>query len=145
MSKLASEMLRDINKNTVDFQDNYDGTEQEPAILPARYPNILVNGATGIAVGMATSIPTHNLTEVINGTLALIENPNITVEQLMEHIPAPDFPTGGKIMGLSSIKQAYLTGLGTVTVRAKHKIVTMSSFCYKFVTLDFHLLHTLMV
>ncbi len=127
MSKLASEMLRDINKNTVDFQDNYDGTEQEPAILPARYPNILVNGATGIAVGMATSIPTHNLTEVINGTLALIENPNITVEQLMEHIPAPDFPTGGKIMGLSSIKQAYLTGLGTVTVRAKHKIVTMSN------------------
>jgi len=127
MSKLASEMLRDINKNTVDFQDNYDGTEQEPVILPSRYPNILVNGASGIAVGMATNIPTHNLTEVINGTLALIENPDITVEGLMEYIPAPDFPTGGIIMGLSNVKQAYLTGLGTVTVRAKHKIVTMSN------------------
>ncbi len=91
MSKLANEMLRDINKNTVDFQDNYDGTEQEPAILPSRYPNLLVNGASGIAVGMATNIPTHNLTEVIAGTLALIENPDITVEQLMEYIPAPDF------------------------------------------------------
>lgn len=127
MSKLASEMLRDINKNTVDFQDNYDGTEQEPVILPARYPNILVNGVSGIAVGMATNIPTHNLSEVISGTLALIENPDITVEQLMQYIPAPDFPTGGKIMGLSNIKQAYMTGMGTVTVRAKHKIVTMSN------------------
>lgn len=127
MSKLANEMLRDINKNTVDFQDNYDGTEREPVILPSRYPNILVNGASGIAVGMATNIPTHNLTEVINGTLALIENPNLSVEKLMEYIPAPDFPTGGIIMGLSNVKQAYLTGMGTVTVRAKHKIVSMAS------------------
>lgn len=127
MSKLASEMLRDINKNTVDFQDNYDGTEQEPTVLPSRYPNILVNGTSGIAVGMATNIPPHNLSEVISGVLALIENPNITVDQLMQYIPAPDFPTGGKIMGLSNIKKAYSTGMGTVTVRAKHKIVTMSN------------------
>ncbi len=127
MSKLASEMLRDIGKNTVDFQDNYDGTEQEPVVLPSRYPNILVNGTSGIAVGMATNIPPHNLTEVISGVLALIENPNITIEQLMQYIPAPDFPTGGKIMGLSSIKKAYTTGMGTVTVRAKHKIVTMAN------------------
>lgn len=122
MSKLAGEMLRDLNKNTVDFVDNYDGSEKEPAILPARFPNLLVNGASGIAVGMATSIPPHNLTEVINGTLALIENPDITVEKLMEYIPAPDFPTGATIMGLSSVKQAYLTGVGTVTVRAKVNI-----------------------
>ncbi len=127
MSKLAGEMLRDLNKNTVDFVDNYDGSEKEPAILPARFPNLLVNGASGIAVGMATSIPPHNLTEVINGTLALIENPDITVEKLMEHIPAPDFPTGATIMGLSSVKQAYLTGVGTVTVRAKVNIVNLQN------------------
>lgn len=127
MSKLANEMLRDINKNTVDFQDNYDGTELEPVILPARYPNLLVNGASGIAVGMATNIPTHNLSEVIAGTLALIENPNLTVEQLMEYIPAPDFPTGGIIMGLNNVRKAYLTGMGVVTVRAKVKISTMSN------------------
>ena len=127
MSKLAGEMLRDLNKNTVDFVDNYDGSKKEPAILPARFPNLLVNGASGIAVGMATSIPPHNLTEVINGTLALIENPDITVEKLMEYIPAPDFPTGATIMGLSSVKQAYLTGVGTVTVRAKVNIVNLQN------------------
>ena len=127
MSKLAGEMLRDLNKNTVDFVDNYDGSEKEPAILPARFPNLLVNGASGIAVGMVTSIPPHNLTEVINGTLALIENPDITVEKLMEYIPAPDFPTGATIMGLSSVKQAYLTGVGTVTVRAKVNIVNLQN------------------
>ena len=127
MSKLAGEMLRDLNKNTVDFVDNYDGSEKEPAILPARFPNLLVNGASGIAVGMATSIPPHNLTEVINGTLALIENPDITVEKLMEYIPAPDFPTSATIMGLSSVKQAYLTGVGTVTVRAKVNIVNLQN------------------
>lgn len=127
MSKLAGEMLRDLNKNTVDFVDNYDGSEKEPGILPARFPNLLVNGASGIAVGMATSIPPHNLTEVINGTLALIENPDITVEKLMEYIPAPDFPTGATIMGLSSVKQAYLTGVGTVTVRAKVNIVNLQN------------------
>lgn len=127
MSKVASEMLRDLNKNTVDFIDNYDGSEQEPSILPARFPALLVNGASGIAVGMATSIPTHNLTEVINGTLALIENPNITIEGLMEHIPAPDFPTGATIMGLSNVKKAYQTGVGTVTVRAKVNVVTLKN------------------
>lgn len=127
MSKLAGEMLRDLNKNTVDFIDNYDGSEREPAILPARFPNLLVNGASGIAVGMATSIPPHNLTEVINGTLAFIENPDITIDKLMEYIPAPDFPTGATIMGLSNVKEAYKTGVGTVTVRGKVKIVDMKN------------------
>lgn len=127
MSKVAAEMLRDLNKNTVDFVDNYDGSEQEPAILPARIPALLVNGASGIAVGMATNIPTHNLTEVINGTLALIQNPDITIEKLMEYIPAPDFPTGATIMGLSNVKKAYQTGMGTVTVRAKTNIVTLQN------------------
>lgn len=127
MSKVAAEMLRDLNKNTVDFIDNYDGSEQEPAILPARIPALLVNGASGIAVGMATNIPTHNLTEVINGTLALIQNPDITIEKLMEYIPAPDFPTGATIMGLSNVKKAYQTGMGTVTVRAKTNIVTLQN------------------
>ncbi len=127
MSKVAAEMLRDLNKNTVDFVDNYDGSEQEPAILPARIPALLVNGASGIAVGMATNIPTHNLTEVINGTLALIQNPDITIEKLMEYIPAPDFPTGATIMGLSNVKKAYQTGMGTVTVRAKTNVVTLQN------------------
>ncbi len=127
MSKLASEMLRDLNKNTVDFVDNYDGSEREPSILPARFPSLLVNGASGIAVGMATSIPTHNLTEVINGVLALIEDPEITIDKLMEHIPAPDFPTGATIMGLSNVRKAYQTGMGTVTVRAKVNVVELKN------------------
>ena len=127
LSKIANEMLRDLGKNTVDFMDNYDGTEQEPTVLPARFPNILVNGASGIAVGMATSIPTHNLSEVINATLALIENPDLDVEGLMNYILAPDFPTGGTIMGLKNVKQAYETGLGSVTCRAKTEIVTLSN------------------
>ena len=125
MSRLTNEMLRDINKNTVDFQDNYDGSEQEPTVLPARIPNLLVNGASGIAVGMATNIPTHNLSEVINGVLALIKNPEITTEGLMEHILAPDFPTGGIILGLKNVKQAYETGMGTVTVRGKIKVINL--------------------
>ena len=127
LSKIANEMLRDLGKNTVDFMDNYDGTEQEPTVLPARFPYILVNGASGIAVGMATSIPTHNLSEVINATLALIENPDLDVEGLMNYILAPDFPTGGTIMGLKNVKQAYETGLGSVTCRAKTEIVTLSN------------------
>ena len=127
LSKIANEMLRDLGKNTVDFMDNYDGTEQEPTVLPARFPNILVNGASGIAVGMATSIPTHNLSEVINATLALIENPDLDVEGLMNYILAPDFPTGGTIIGLKNVKQAYETGLGSVTCRAKTEIVTLSN------------------
>ena len=127
MSKMASEMLKDLNKNTVDFQDNYDGSEHEPTVLPSRYPNLLVNGATGIAVGMATNIPPHNLSEVINGTLALIENPDITVERLMDYIPAPDFPTGGIIMGLHQVKRAYLTGNGTITLRGKVQIIKLAN------------------
>ncbi len=127
MAKITAELLRDINKNTVDFQDNYDGSEKEPVVLPARFPNLLVNGATGIAVGMATNIPPHNLTEVINGVLALIDNPDLTVDDLMEYITAPDFPTGGKIMGLKSVRQAYSTGIGTITIRAKTKIANLSN------------------
>ena len=127
LSKIAMEMLKDLNKNTVDFVDNYDGSEKEPAVLPSKFPNILVNGSTGIAVGMTTSIPTHNLNEVINATLALIDNPNITVEELMDYLPAPDFPTGGKIMGLSGAKQAYKTGVGSIVCRAKCDIVTLKN------------------
>lgn len=123
MSKIAMELLRDLNKNTVDFIDNYDGTEKEPVVLPCRFPNLLVNGTTGIAVGMATNIPTHNLGEVIDGILALIKNPSITIEGLMSYIKGPDFPTGGYIMGLSQVRKAYFTGSGTITIRAKHEFV----------------------
>lgn len=122
MSRIAMEMLRDLNKDTVDFVDNYDGSEKEPSVLPCKFPNLLVNGATGIAVGMATNIPPHNLTEVIDGLLALIKNPEISIEGLMNYIKGPDFPTGGIIMGLSELRKAYLTGNGAITVRAKTKI-----------------------
>jgi len=122
MSKIAMELLRDLGKNTVDFQDNYDGSEKEPVVLPCRFPNILVNGVTGIAVGMATNIPPHNLSEVIDGILALIKNPDISIEGLMNHIKGPDFPTGGCIMGLSQVRKAYMTGNGTITIRAKCEI-----------------------
>lgn len=103
MSKIALEMLRDINKNTVDFHGNYDDSEQEPDVLPARFPNLLVNGTTGIAVGMATNIPPHNLAEVIEGASLLMENPEATTNELMEVLPGPDFPTGGLVMGKSGI------------------------------------------
>ena len=119
MSKIAVEMLRDINKDTFNFHDNYDGTEKEPDVLPARFPNLLVNGASGIAVGMATNIPTHNLGEVINGLHMLMNDPDITTEGLMKAIPGPDFPTGGVVMGKSGIRKAYETGRGTIIVRAK--------------------------
>lgn len=119
MSKIAVEMLRDINKDTVDFTDNYDGTEKEPSVLPARFPNLLVNGASGIAVGMATSIPTHNLAEVISGIHILMDNPEATTADLMEAIPGPDFPTGGIVLGKSGIRKAYETGRGSIIVRAK--------------------------
>ena len=122
MSKIAMEMLRDLNKNTVNFVDNYDGSEREPEVLPCKFPNILVNGAMGIAVGMATSIPPHNLGEVIDGLLALIKNPNISIEGIMNYIKGPDFPTGGRIMGLSQVRKAYMTGNGTITIRAKTEI-----------------------
>lgn len=121
MSKIAMELLRDLNKNTVDFQDNYDGTEQEPVVLPSRFPSLLVNGATGIAVGMATNIPPHNLGETIDGLLALIKNPDISIEGLMNFIKGPDFPTGGCIMGLSQVRKAYMTGSGIIVIRAKHE------------------------
>ena len=119
MSKIAVEMLRDINKDTVDFHPNYDGTEKEPDVLPARFPNLLVNGASGIAVGMATNIPTHNLGEVISAIHMLMDNPDATTEDLMKVLPGPDFPTGGVVMGKSGIRKAYETGRGTIIVRAK--------------------------
>lgn len=122
MSKIAMEMLRDINKDTIDFGDNYDGSEKEPLVLPARYPNLLVNGAAGIAVGMATNIPPHQLGETIDGVLAVADNPAITNEELMEFIPGPDFPTGGMILGRSGIRRAYETGRGSIVVRAKVEI-----------------------
>ena len=122
LTKLAAEMLRDLDKETVDFIPNFDGSEEEPTVLPARYPNLLVNGADGIAVGMATNIPPHNLAEVIDGTIAMIDNPEITVDELMDYIPAPDFPTGGVIMGRSGIRQAYRTGQGSIVIRSKCEI-----------------------
>ncbi|OSH47132.1 DNA gyrase subunit A [Enterococcus faecalis] len=125
MSKIALEMLRDINKNTVDFQGNYDDSEQEPVVLPARFPNLLVNGTTGIAVGMATNIPPHNLSEVIDATSLLMDNPDVMTNELMEVLPGPDFPTGGLVMGKSGIRRAYETGKGSITVRAKVELTEM--------------------
>nr|WP_155947259.1 DNA gyrase subunit A [Pseudorhodobacter ferrugineus] len=122
MAKTANFLLADIDKDTVDFQDNYDGKDREPTVLPARYPNMLVNGAGGIAVGMATNIPPHNLGEVIDGTLALIADPDLSTEALMEIIPAPDFPTGGVILGRSGARKAYLEGRGSVIIRAKTRV-----------------------
>ncbi len=122
LSKLANEMLREIDKNTVDFYPNFDDTEMQPVVLPSRIPNILVNGADGIAVGMATNIPPHNLSECLNACIALMDNPEITIEELMEFIPAPDYPTGGVLMGRSGIKQAYMTGKGGFVLRAKCEI-----------------------
>ena len=127
MSKITMEMLRDINKDTIDYQPNYDGNEKEPVVLPARIPNLLLNGASGIAVGMATNIPPHQLGETIDGVIALSENPAITTEELMEIIPGPDFPTGGVILGRSGIRRAYETGRGTITVRAKAEIETKAN------------------
>src|SRR5690625_2291365 len=117
MSKLSMELLRDINKDTIDFQDNYDGAEKEPVVLPARFPNLLVNGAAGIAVGMATNIPPHHLGEVIDGVLAVSHNPHISLSELMEIIPGPDFPTAGKILGREGIRKAYETGRGSIIIQ----------------------------
>ena len=119
LSKIASELLRDINKDTVDFYPNFDGMHLQPKVLPSRFPNLLVNGSDGIAVGMATNIPPHNLNEVINAVIAMINDPNITIDELMEIIPAPDFPTGGEILANNAIKEAYRTGHGGVVMRAK--------------------------
>ena len=122
LSKISLELLRDINKDTVDFISNFDESEKEPAILPSRFPNILVNGTMGIAVGMATNIPPHNLSEVIDGCVAYIDNPEIDTLGLMQHIKGPDFPTGGIILGNKGIKQAYETGRGSITIRSKARI-----------------------
>ncbi|WP_373470692.1 DNA gyrase subunit A [Carnobacterium alterfunditum] len=122
MTKMALEMLRDINKDTIDYHDNYDGSEREPDVLPARFPNLLVNGVTGIAVGMATNIPPHNLSEVISALHILMNDPDATTADLMEAIPGPDFPTGGLVMGKSGIRKAYETGKGSIMVRAKVEI-----------------------
>lgn len=123
IAKMSMELLKDINKETVDFEDNFDGSRKEPSILPSRYPNILVNGTMGIAVGMATNIPPHNLSEVIDGCIAYIDNPEIELLELMSYIKGPDFPTGALILGNSGIKKAYETGKGTITIRAKAQIV----------------------
>ncbi|MCQ2111308.1 MAG: DNA gyrase subunit A [Bacteroidaceae bacterium] len=124
LRKLGEEMMQDINKDTVDFEPNYDNKEVEPTILPTSIPNLLINGATGIAVGMATNMPTHNLTEVMNACIAMVDNPDIDVEGLMEYIKAPDFPTGGYIYGISGVREAYETGRGRVIMRAKTEIET---------------------
>ncbi|WP_153126890.1 DNA gyrase subunit A [Peribacillus tepidiphilus] len=127
MSKISMELLRDINKDTIDYQDNYDGSEKEPVVLPSRFPNLLVNGSSGIAVGMATNIPPHQLGEVIDGVLAISKNPELTIDELMEYIPGPDFPTAGLILGRSGIRKAYQTGRGSVTIRAKVEIEEKSN------------------
>lgn len=127
MSKIAVEMLRDINKDTIDFQDNYDGTEKEPVVLPARFPNLLVNGATGIAVGMTTNIPPHNLSETISALHVLMDHPDATTADLMQALPGPDFPTGGVVMGKSGIRHAYETGRGTIVLRGKVDVQTEKS------------------
>jgi DNA gyrase subunit A len=119
LERLATEMLRDIDAETVDFAPTYDGSRQEPLVLPARFPNLLVNGGSGIAVGMATNIPPHNLREVEAGTIAYIENPDIDIDGLMKHIKGPDFPTSGTILGRDGIREAYATGRGRVRVQAK--------------------------
>jgi DNA gyrase subunit A len=122
MQKITGFMLDDLDKDTVDFRDNYDGSEREPTVLPARFPNMLVNGGGGIAVGMATNIPTHNLAETINAAVAVLDNPSITTEELLEHLPGPDFPTGGIILGRAGIRQAYETGRGSIIVRGRSTV-----------------------
>ena len=133
MSKLAMEMVRDIDNDTVDFMPNYDGEEQEPVVLPSRFPNILVNGSTGIAVGMATNIPPHNLKEIIDGILAIAENPDISTTELMQIIQGPDFPTGAYILGKSGIRNAYETGNGSIIIRSKTEIEEMSNGKYRII------------
>ncbi|MDH3342950.1 MAG: DNA gyrase subunit A, partial [Gammaproteobacteria bacterium] len=123
MAKIAHELLADLDKETVDFAENYDGSETEPTVLPTRVPNMLVNGSSGIAVGMATNIPPHNLTEVINATLALIDNPALDIDGLMEFLPAPDLPTSGLINGTKGIREAYKTGRGRMVMRSRAEII----------------------
>ena len=137
MPKIALEMLRDLNKNTVDFQDNYDGSEREPIVLPSRIPNLLVNGATGIAVGMATNIPPHNLVETIDAVKLMMDNPEVTTRELMEVLPGPDFPTGGLVMGKSGIHRAYETGKGSIVLRSRTEIETTKSGRERIVVTEF--------
>ena len=137
MSKIAMEMLRDINKNTVDFADNYDGSEREPLVLPSRFPNLLVNGATGIAVGMATNIPPHNLGETIDAVKVVMDNPDVTTRDLMEVLPGPDFPTGALVMGKSGIHRAYDTGKGSIVLRARTEIEQTKSGRERIVVTEF--------
>ncbi|CAD0141331.1 DNA gyrase subunit A [Streptococcus thermophilus] len=137
MSKIALEMLRDLNKNTVDFQGNYDGSEREPIVLPSRIPNLLVNGATGIAVGMATNIPPHNLAETIDAVKLMMDNPEVTTRELMEVLPGPDFPTGGLVMGKSGIHRAYETGKGSIVLRSRTEIETTKSGRERIVVTEF--------
>ena len=137
MSKIALEMLRDINKNTVDFVDNYDASEREPLVLPARFPNLLVNGATGIAVGMATNIPPHNLGETIDAVKLMMDNPEVTTRELMEVLPGPDFPTGALVMGKSGIHKAYETGKGSIVIRSRTEIEVTKSGRERIVVTEF--------
>ncbi|VLC75710.1 DNA gyrase subunit A [Streptococcus pneumoniae] len=137
MSKIALEMLRDINKNTVDFVDNYDANEREPLVLPARFPNLLVNGATGIAVGMATNIPPHNLGETIDAVKLVMDNPEVTTKDLMEVLPGPDFPTGALVMGKSGIHKAYETGKGSIVLRSRTEIETTKTGRERIVVTEF--------
>ena len=127
MSKISMEMMRDIQKETVNFEPNYDGEETEPTVLPSRIPNLLINGSVGIAVGMATNIPPHNLTETINAIFAVMDDENITVPELMEIIKGPDFPTGGIILGRKGIRQAYETGRGSIIIRSKYRVEEMEN------------------
>jgi DNA gyrase subunit A len=137
LAKPAMELLRDLNKDTVDWQPNYDESLREPTVLPARFPNLLVNGSSGIAVGMATNIPPHNLGEAIDATCMLIDNPEATVDELMTVMPGPDFPTGAVIMGTSGIREAYETGRGALTVRAKAHVETNKNGRNKLVFTEF--------
>ncbi|HHT50540.1 MAG TPA: DNA gyrase subunit A [Eubacteriaceae bacterium] len=136
MTKIAYEMLRDINSNTIDYTLNFDETQKEPSVLPSRYPNLLVNGSSGIAVGMATNIPPHNLREVIDGVIEIIDNPDVTIDQLMKKIKGPDFPTGGIILGMNEVRSAYNTGRGKIKVRAKANIEQINNSRYRIVVTE---------
>ena len=136
MDKVGAELLTDIEKDTVDFRDNFDGTEQEPVVLPAALPNILLNGQMGIAVGMATNIPPHNLGELVDATVAQIDNPDITLDELMKHVKGPDFPTGAEVYGGAPMKQAYATGKGSVVIRAVANIEERKNGRYNIVVTE---------
>ena len=136
MSKIAMKMLEDIKKDTVDFVPNFDDNSKEPTVLPSRYPNLLVNGSSGIAVGMATNIPPHNMNEVVEGMCCLIDNPDASLEEIMQYIKGPDFPTAGIIMGTRGIKEAYATGRGKIYLRARAEIIETKGDRYKIVVTE---------